>query len=133
MTKGHGGGTQLLLGSEKAIGDLNGGWASVDDPPTVVVSDTRYDGLVIVDLRTLRRRMIRLPSDQVVNVLAAWRAPTSLQIAYEENGPCNPPQGLDSMLIPGNDNNQYRPHNLCIVKVPDGVQLSQRLAASRPR
>ncbi len=129
MTRGHGGGTQLFV-SGKEIADLHSeGWAGIEDPPMVIVTDTRNMGIVTVDLRTLRRSVIRLPSEQVLDILAAWRAPKGLRIAYEVSGPCQPPEGLDPMMVPGNDNFQRRPNNLCVVDIPDREEPNQRLRA----
>ncbi len=119
MMHGHGGGSQLLLGS-KEIADMNVDaiWGSVENPPQVVVVDTRYEGIVIIDLRTLNRRVVRLPAS-AENIVAAWRAPKGIRVAYAVIGPCEPAEGLDPLIVPGNDNNQPRAHNLCLVDVPD--------------
>ena len=117
---------ELVLGSGSVITQLLGdeGWTALDDPPMVIAADARYRGIVLLDLRSIHRRSIRLPAGQVLNVLAAWHGPNSIRIAYEVNGPCDPPQGLDPMMIPGNDNNKSRPHHLCFVEVQDRPQPS---------
>jgi hypothetical protein len=45
-----------------------------------------------------------------------------MRIAYEVDGECNPSEGLEPMMIPGNHNFQYWPQNLCLVDIGDKTE-----------
>lgn len=87
---------------------------ALSTPPTVIYDDGQ--GIVVSDLKTLHHRTFFVPNYGAHSVLAARRTSTGIQVAYSVAGPCQPPQGLVSMMEPGIHNSEERsPGNLCVI------------------